>query len=68
MTDEDKRKTIVTLERAIQIIQAIPVTRPCIDCTHGEPSQGRFCELYGQDIPESWQKTGCDNWQDVIPF
>ena len=64
---EQKADMLLTLERALKIVQALPEIHGCVNCENFDSKNG--CLTHGQMPPADYQQSNeCQQWQEMIPF
>ena len=67
VSQEQKADMLLTLERAMKIVQALPEVQGCINCDQFDTQYG--CLIHGRMPPVDFQQSNtCPQWRDLVPF
>jgi hypothetical protein len=58
---------VTTLQRALAIVEALPVDRSCHGCNRFTVDTGR-CSQWQDVVPIEARADGCDVWLEQVPF
>lgn len=67
MNPAQRDRAIASLKDAIATLERMPVTTPCTECMHLCHDSG-VCGKWNAQVPEHALATGCDQWEEDIPF
>lgn len=67
MTPAQRDVQIAALERAIEILRALPVITPCDRCWAFNPDTGS-CAHWQAVVPPEARAAGCAEFDESIPF
>lgn len=67
LTPNKKAAMAETLQRALDIVQALPAVTPCTACDHLDQPTG-YCRIWSAVVPPEHRAAGCPKFQDLIPF
>lgn len=65
LTPDKKWELLAALQRATDIIKALPEDRSCHECLSFEAGN---CLRWRAQVPAEAQATGCEQWEPDIPF
>lgn len=65
LTPAQRDRQVAALQKAIEVVQSMPVIRPCEQCEHFD--QG-LCHVWKAQVPTEARAAGCDKWEEGIPF
>lgn len=65
ITPREKDNMLETLTAALRIVEALPASTPCNLCENWE---NNACNRWGATPPDDFQKVGCEEWIEQVPF
>jgi hypothetical protein len=66
LTPDRQEELLHWLNYAIKLVASLPVRRTCTLCDQFKPEA--WCNVWSDNVPESAQADGCDQWVPLIPF
>lgn len=67
LTPTGKIDLLLALQKAIDIVQSLAEDRACSGCEHFISSD-ETCSRWQSIVPADAQPSGCDEWEQSIPF
>lgn len=65
LTPAQRDRDIARLREAIHALERMPVVTPCAEC---ENFRAGFCTQWSATVPAEAQASGCEQWQEAVPF
>ena len=65
LTPPRKQRMIEDCQSTLAAIEAMPTFTPCTECWHWE---GNTCTHWSATPPADVQPTGCEAWEQGVPF
>jgi hypothetical protein len=67
LTPPRKERMREAFADALQYLETLPTSTPCSECIHWVTNYGS-CGKWGAVPPPEARATGCESWEEGIPF
>lgn len=68
MTPPQKAEKVRALERALEVMRAMPTATPCSKCDLLSKDETGLCTFWRSVVPPDHRASGCENWVELVPF